>query len=138
MMVQAGAGQAGTLAGWALVVDPSALMRESIRLYLAMLGWRARVVAGAGDALAQIVLEPQPPGLLVCAEADDGSVFDWIQLHYGRSVPALVLTGEPDARWIGAAERRGVAVFYETAPPIDLQELLCDGVRYVEEMRGVG
>ena len=65
-------------------------------------------------------------------------MFDWINLHYGRPVPALVLTGEPDARWIGAVERRGVAVFYETAPPLDLQELLCHGVRYVEEMRGVG
>lgn len=121
---------------WALVVDANDLMRESIRLYLATLGWRAQVAPDPA-ALAGIAREATMPGLIVSGEvrgvAEASQVFDWILLHYGRPVPALVLTGEPDPGWIGVARRGGVAVFCETAPPLDLQELLRRGVRYVEE-----
>lgn len=123
---------------WALIVDGDPLLRDSLRLYLETLGWRALVAEHAGAATAALRMHPVSPRLVVVG-AERASWLPLIrQLAAGRNAPPTVMLfiGKTSAEAIGEVERQGIAVVCWPIPPLNLEGLLQDCSRHARRHSG--
>ncbi|PWC40909.1 hypothetical protein [Azospirillum sp. TSO35-2] len=129
---------------WALVVDRNPLLRDSVRLYLETMGWRATAAATLDDALPPMAERPDPspvpapamPALIVMGEDGRAGAAPSVMarlaaLSHGER-PVLLSIAETNRDLMRRARDQGFVAIHPNLLPLDLEALLRDSIRRIE------
>jgi CheY-like chemotaxis protein len=112
-----------------LVIDDDESVREGMRTLLG--GWGAEVIACAGmsDTLAGIAKLGRAPDIIIADhQLQEGMVgadaILAVRGHFGKPVPAIIITGSTSQLLTGAAQALGCQLLLKPVMPAKLRSLL--------------
>jgi signal transduction histidine kinase/ActR/RegA family two-component response regulator len=109
-----------------LAIEDETSVRTALRRLLKEKGIEATIVATAADALTLISEQGLSPDLLLCdynlrGSPDGVATIDLLRAALGRSVPAVVMTGDTRSQTVGSIASQGATVLIK---PFMAEELL--------------
>ncbi|MDP4025591.1 hybrid sensor histidine kinase/response regulator [Methylobacterium sp. NEAU 140] len=124
----------GALAGARiLIVDDDAIVRGAMVALLSGWGCRCRAFEMPGEAIARLPDEPAPDAL-ICDYRLRGSLtgadaIAMLRRHWGRPVPAILITGDTAPARLREALDSGVPLIHKPVPPDTLHQALLTLIR---------
>jgi two-component system, sensor histidine kinase len=109
-----------------LVIDNEPVIQQAMAALLAAWGCQVTAVESLGDALLQ--LKSAPDAILAdyrLLEGETGiDAIEGVRRHFGRQIPAAVITGDTDPHRLAEARASGFPLLQKPTPSAHLREVL--------------